>query len=277
MQPLNFKDLKKVGNEYKTNCPQCGGQGKLYINFHIRVWHCFKCGKAGRFRPDLISAVPAMPEKPKTVEPLPPGSPIEFNPRVREYFDKVRKIKPYDDWYYCSTGKYANRVILPVVFNGVYRGFQGRSLDPNESFRYLTGDGTKTGKILWGLDYSLTQFSYKKTCFLTEGIFGSCRIHEMGFPSVCSFTKRISSIQAAGFAAKYRQAIIAYDRDALSMALHAGFQLFAYGVTVAVLLMKKKGPDDHSLEELRQLEVVPLFDLEERISRGTVRLDQTPI
>lgn len=270
-EPFDLKRLKRSGKDYKTNCLHCGGILKMYISFDKGIWHCFRCNKAGRIRSGMINAAPSYTEKEKDAEQLPEGDSIGMTKRAREYLQN-RNIKPYKEWYFCKGGKYAERIIMPVVFQGRYRGFQARTIDPDGQPRYLSSIGLHISRVLWGMDYSRKRFPDAKTIFISEGIFGSCRIHELAYPSACSFTKRLSATQAAAIATHYTKVILAYDLDALSGALHAGFQLFQFGIRVAVLNMKHKGPDDHTLEELGNLEAIPLLDLEKRVANGTVTI-----
>ena len=47
--------VRKGGQEYCVNCPKCGDVKKhLYINPHLGVGHCFRCGYSGRVEEILV-------------------------------------------------------------------------------------------------------------------------------------------------------------------------------------------------------------------------------
>jgi len=71
-------DLRPAGGgECRANCPHCGDRRRhLYVNRERRLWHCFRCGRAGRLIETALSAPimrslsgPADKGKPR---PLPP-------------------------------------------------------------------------------------------------------------------------------------------------------------------------------------------------------------
>jgi len=251
------------GGELKFDCPNCGGVKKLYLNRSKGVYYCFRCQSKGRIRKN--TRIKAAPQKPlcRPVEFLPSGDPIYASPVALKYLSR-RGAQPRTDWLYCAFGKFAHRIIIPVYCENVYRGFQARTIIQDDP-RYQTARGMKTDEILYNYD-----MGGGPLCYLAEGVFGALRLEQLGRPAVASFTKRLTQKQAALIAIKWRSCIVAFDKDATSEARQAGFMLYRLGVTPFILQMRNKGPDDHSVDELRRLSVQPLFDAVAGASQGTI-------
>jgi DNA primase len=76
----------------------------------------------------------------------------------------------------CITGRYANRIIIPITLdNNHWYGFISRSIDPNESVRYLNSN-TRFSKLLFGLPEIIEGIDSKRGIYLCESTFDALTI-----------------------------------------------------------------------------------------------------
>lgn len=248
-------DYIRSGDELKTTCTFCHTENKLYLNFHKQLYYCFKCHKKGRIGKDLINKVKNLPPpKPKDPEPLPLAViPLKDSPPAMAYLS-TRQVVMRDDWLFCYEGEYANRIVFPVYCHGRYYGFQARTILPPsmEPIRYRSSRNLPLSKILYNYDKTPRGVEI----VIAEGILASTRFTH----GVSVFTKRISFEQASLLSVKASRIVIAFDKDALQEAVLGGYVLNRCGIHPYIMLMKHKGPDDHTVEELEHLEVRSLFD-----------------
>lgn len=257
--------LRKSGNELKTDCPRCGGKLKLYINPIKRLFVCFKCDFRGRVTKELFDDIEALPQEKREITPIPEDTmPIISSPTARAYL-RARHIEPRAEWLFCFGGRFADRILFPVWCYGKYWGFQGRTVHTQERVRYISSPGLPLSRILYNLD-TLPRHLGVQPVYVTEGIFGSLVFEN----SVAAFTKRLSPWQAQALAVRARNVTIAFDKDALQQSIEAGYLLYSFGVNVSIMLMKHKGPDDHTHQELAELPIVSLFDITKHLTKGFV-------
>jgi len=256
------KDIKVRGNEIITHCPKCSGEFKLYTNHQKHVFNCFRCGYSGRLTSTVLNKeIPFKESKETKITPLPEfKTPIMASDRALAYLKK-RNLDFLPEWYFCHAGPYADRIILPVIFDHKYLGFQARTIHTVSSKkeipitcwcgmvhidikRYMTSPGLLISKIL---------FNYDKVpapmCYVVEGIFNTLRFYN----AVAAFSKNLSARQAELLASKYSTIILAFDLDATSDICKAGNLLFSFGCVVKVLPLIKKDPAEHTAEEISKL------------------------
>lgn len=258
---MRARDFRRSGEDYKVTCPSCGGEYKMYVNFKKGIYHCFRCHSKGRVSKDLRDAIVATPAPAeKKAEPLPEHlNSITANPVARRYLQD-RGIKPMNDWGFCSFGRYYDRIIIPLKCFGKYWGFQARTVDEYEPRRYLSSKGLPIHQLLWGFDETARQTNH--SVIITEGVFAARWVNQnrLGISAIAAFTKRLSPKQASTIATRFKTCFIAFDSDAVSEALEASWLLYRYGVDTHVIQMKRKGPDDHTVDEFTSLNVYPLFE-----------------
>lgn len=237
-----------VGNQWRGDCPFCGKENHFFMNSQNGLFDCKSCGEVGnwfkfqkltktgsvqetekgkRKNFNLVSIVLDDTERQNEIENdiEPIELPEEFEiitkqttPRAYRYLIKDRKFS-YEQiknnrLLYARTGKYWNRVIIPVFMFGELYGYFGRFI-PMEGLgkikrKYLNGYGLDFSKMLWNYD----NIDNSKPVILLEGSFGGMRIDDN---VVATFGKKISKYQIALLKLKrVKSLILLYDVDALS-------------------------------------------------------------
>ncbi len=252
---LKNKRLRSGRKELKADCPYCNASGKIYVNISRGLYYCQRCHAKGRITgqivKDIFGQVVQKEEKPELIPTI--CQPVQEVPLALDYLRR-RNLEPYQDWVYCSYGKYHNRILMPVYFRGKYRGFIGRSLNPREPHRYLTSLHFPTSKVLWGFD----RLREEGTATIAEGIFDASKFED----GVATFTNRLSDVQASSLASRVDMVEIAYDRGVVKPVITAGLQLFNYGIyNVSVVLIPKKDPAECTKEELQKAERTSIWNL----------------
>lgn len=150
----------KGGRNVYADCPICSGKKTLGIEREKKIFHCFKCNEGGRGGDiwngkahvtrmirlvtgiswndtiELIYRMSGFPDPPrqkkstpiqllpKEAEPLKDAS--NFHPGV--IYLTYRKMQHLQNTsYFCRTGQYKDRVILPAYFLGEMIGYEAKS------------------------------------------------------------------------------------------------------------------------------------------------------
>jgi DNA primase len=195
-------------------CPWCH-KGKNHFlvstNRNKPVAHCFHCGKATNWAGlivkikglniqearDLVDSGLYFKEtKEKKKLDLPK---IDF-PSVTPWTDETwqylvnRGISNKTAWehgiYYCGSGKYGGRIILPIIFKGKRVSFQARAVN-GQAKKYDNPKGFPSSRILFNYD----NYDGKGKVVVVEGIFDALRLHQEGICAMATFGKEISSDQ----------------------------------------------------------------------------------
>jgi hypothetical protein len=222
---------------FLENCPNCGKAGKHAWNFSVSrtkmVSHCFRCGKSYRWEwlvakfghmsaqeaTRLMGAMPVSRVKQDTGRKILPAI---MPPRSgwtieSELYLRNRGIseQTQEDFglYYCSIGKYARRIIVPVTLGGIPMTFQARSIDKNVEPRYRSPFDSPKRHVMLNLD----RYRGQKEIVLVEGPFDILRLHEHGIYAVSPLGKSLSKEQINLLTNLPIDAIvIMQDKDALS-------------------------------------------------------------
>ena len=167
-------------------------------------------------------------KKEQAAIPSPLEMPPEFKPILEQgrFFDYL-KNRGFDAPYWvaraynlkcCNTGRWKDRIIIPIYQNGKLVAWTGRALqNPIVAPRYLsTGDAIKTA--LFNEDRIRKGGKY---LFITEGPFDAMKIDYYGYPMYAAATAvfgtsvtmtQISILREV--AAKYQKVILLFDADA---------------------------------------------------------------
>lgn len=115
------------------------------------------------------------------------------------------------DIAYCESSHYksaSNRIIIPIVFQGKYRGWQARSIgNPKFGPKYFTAPGLKKSCLIYNFDRA-SKCPYP---VIMEGATDVWRVGEAG---ICLFGKTISERQLSLVQQTWRKAIVLLDPDA---------------------------------------------------------------
>lgn len=192
------------GNELHMPCPLCGDhKPRLYINRLTGRWMCFHCDEKGGLEAFLMEALLYDPiqagrlmaqmrdEAPTARRERAPVKPteIEWPPFAMSFEEEkvdgrywsylvdrgiaANQIAQYDIRW-CPVGKYAERVIIPIMMGGVLRGWMARLIrEPvGKEQKVLHPLGMKSSLLLFGLD----DVAPDSAVVLTEGPFDALRI-----------------------------------------------------------------------------------------------------
>lgn len=222
------------GSEVSLFCPRCdtrdSSRPHLFFNVEEGIGHCFRCD----FNPSLYNLIKAFGDdrvnpqmSPQTTFrrvsldypelahiDLPEYSrPIDDSERARPYLEYLLSrgftrddISSYN-LYYCVTGRYKFRVIIPVTMFGDIVGFQGRSISATVEKKYDNPPGCDFGSLLFNFD---TALSYE-TIILVEGVFDAIKT---GRNSVATFGKKISENQLLLLTKHWQSVVLLWDSDA---------------------------------------------------------------
>lgn len=285
----NRASISELPYELNLDCLLCGGKQKMYVNKNSKRWLCHKCGERGGLT-DLIESVAGLSlheavrlildDRNKTtvlrrgrlnadseIGPeidYPEGFKFLSFPETREnkrFWKYLRSTKrgilpsvalDYKLGY-CATGRYRNRVVVPVYWFDTLVTWVARSLSDDVERTKLTPFGNKQSNYLLNLD----RLWGRDEIVLVEGPFDALKLPDV---AVASFGKKISRKQVSLLThANVKRVLIAYDNDALD-ATWATARILSKRFDVGVVTLPD-GEDPGSLPELttRQLlkEAIP--------------------
>lgn len=151
-------------------------------------------------------------------------------------------------------GRYAGRVILPVLEEGRLVTFQARDITGRTRAKYLGPTGAPLGEVLFNLDEARTHAQI----ILCEGIISAICT---GPDAVASFGKTLKPVQVALLVRAGRPVIVLYDAakpepqalDATREAIEAARHLRRAGVEVSLGSLPWGDPADHPREDVRRI------------------------
>jgi len=138
--------------------------------------------------------------------------------RVPAYFAK-RRITPQTarayGMGYCKTGKYANRLVVPVSYAGKNYGFVARAMWPvtdKRERKYLNADGMLSSLVL----FNLAQAARYAHLIIVEGVFDAVAV---GPNAICTLGVSVSDRQLELLSLTGARTItVMYDSDAVAQA-----------------------------------------------------------
>lgn len=178
---------------YRTNCPACvmrtGKEDRRWsMGFYPATgfYHCFKCSIHGTLKDDFSDLAAANPDESEdSVGPVSP--PENFYPLSEEPALSSQAAKPAmsymksrnvfkSTWSACQIGvcvgggDFNNRIVVPVVSQGVWLGYVGRVWDEEGVFlKYKNCENMKRGKMLWNMD--ALRNTTDEPVIIVEGLF----------------------------------------------------------------------------------------------------------
>ena len=88
-----------------------------------------------------------------------------------QFFEELFYVDKFQEWVNKQKPTFENdkyehgRIIIPLVRDGSWYGFQGRSLNPNDTMRYITIILDETQPKIYGIDRT----DKNKVTYITEG------------------------------------------------------------------------------------------------------------
>lgn len=203
------------------------------------VFHCWRCSvfavtdvswiaDAADVIPIAVDVVPVHLGPPEGFETLDPTRP-EHSAAV-QYLTTGRDLNVLDQALaagvgFCSSGKYAGRVVIPHLEDGEWRGFVARSMFGREP-RYLTPRGMQRRHLLWGLE----GLDHSHPVWVTEGVFDALPLRPR---SVATYGTGITTEQVDLMAEHLTQVVFCLDADAWKKARMLASRLRLRGLTTA--------------------------------------------
>ncbi len=215
--------------EAVSDCPGCGRQKKLWVNLETGAWVCFYCLRAGPSEAPLVplyqlihdctrdearrglldlrgprqgSRASTTPEIEQARPEWTGALPEEYEPvydedgwNVPHYLLErgISALTARDyELGYCAAGRYAGRVILPIIHNDKVMGFQGRAVDAWRSPKYDQPAGMPKSKLLFGHD----RVRPNADLLVVEGAFDVLGCREADLDAVAILGKTLSTDQA---------------------------------------------------------------------------------
>lgn len=265
LQDVYKSDFKKTGNpdQIRIRCIFCDESNyKLYIHLVKKVYICHKCGAKGRIQDngELLVRLDIFDKKVKEFQ----DGKVRSTPVVdlpQEYIGPVKRSHgvPYSyltkrgisqseiNRYrigYCSTGKFRERVILPIYEGEKLTYFIGRAYT-QRSPRYLNSNSGRS-KVIFK-----TFTEPVKEAILVEGIFTAIYVSQV-LPAIATLGKVVTEAQCKKIAQVVDKVYVMLDRNAKKETIQATFMLAHY-IEALPIFIKAEAPDLHSHEELRRM------------------------
>jgi len=224
------------GEMFLDRCPYCGAPKTHKSSFTVSkvrpVFYCYRCGTKGNWT-KLVSKLGKMSYQAaglivghvkanKTEEKKEEQIVVRFptsamwSTRAVNYLEKRQidaKTRDHFHLYFCNSGKYRDRIIVPVFHKGERITFQGRTVLPDGDPRYLSPPNDGKNRLLFNYDSLSTKI---KVVILAEGPFDVIRLYQNRVTAVCSLGKSISDTQIALLKERgIKKVILMQDRDAL--------------------------------------------------------------
>jgi hypothetical protein len=248
--------------------PECGKSNHLYVNARSGKWICHVCGQASHDIKRLLIQVEGydwlksgaglmgMGEAPEPEQEPEPKEPERINtPLPPEYipvwdgerwsFPKYltsrninRKTARRLDLGYCSSGEYANRIILPIRCP-LGNSFTSRMVHNYTRIRYKAGE--HAGRLLYGWE-SLRW--YRGKVVLVEGPFDAIKVIQSGYAAIALMGKLLSRTKTPLLNSIDRELVVMLDEEAGKESIKVAREL---GSKIAVA---KNDPGDMDKEEI---------------------------
>ena len=258
---------KKSRDNYAFHCPFCNHyKPKLEINLLTsnrgeNPFACWVCGTKGKTIRSLLTQLKIPLDTannileyvknevsreldvsihlglPKEFKPLYEGFTIEFN-RVKKYL-YTRGLTDEDfikyNIGYCSSGAYANRVIIPSYdSNNILNFFIGRLAGNMQGVSY------KNPAVNKDIVFFENMVNWKTPVILCEGVFDAMAIKRNAIPILGKVvSKKLYERLAHG---ETKDVYVALDKDALKGALLIADKLLALGKRVFLVNLEEKDP-----------------------------------
>jgi hypothetical protein len=225
------------------------------------TYHCFRCGVVGRLSEAWIPSTKAgkpLDERPPNLGPPPsfarlyeePGASARALASARAYL--VKRRLPVSIWAQagigaCIMGRFAGRVVVPVISGARWLGYVGRAWEASVELKYLYPRGMSRGSTLYN-QVALAERT-DRPLFVVEGVFDALAL----WPDAVAVLGKPSRIQVAMLEGAARPVVVALDGDAWAEGEMLGLRLRFRGVRAgSVHLPPCTDPDEVPLDLLVQ-------------------------
>lgn len=256
--------VRKKGSQLFFNCPfHEDDNGHLGVNVAKGVYHCFKCNSSGKIKEleapltdfkkkveDFLYGRPEEKEGQKVLVTLPEdyqkihsgsGLPYRYLRDRGISEDEIRKYK----MGYCSSGFFAERIIIPIYMENILKYFVGRTYT-NRAPKYLNTPVPKDSTIFKTFSGRVDK------AIICEGVFDAISIGRV-FPAISILGKVLNgSQQIMSIVGATRQAFVMLDSDAEKDGFLAA-SLLNYYIPTQVMFIKAKDPGSMTPKEIRKM------------------------
>ena len=280
-----FGDYITAPDDYRVNCIFCikrkkskDTEHKLYLSWSKDFYHCFRCDTSGKlenlfedkiynfeeekedlsleketFRKEIeIRNVEPIPENSVLLTYLPPNHPAIIYaksrgvifPKESLFCENYIREKYKGEFVY---SKYGSRIIFPIFINGIYQGFQARTIT-DHPIKYVNSEGFIKSKIIYNWDRA----KHSSVLVVVEGIIDSIKT---GLDkSVAIFGKSLSKFQRDLIMYnRFDKIIIMLDRDAFINTKKIAKELSLFHNNIWYVKIKCKDPGSTPSDELNNL------------------------
>jgi DNA primase len=225
----------------------------MSINLETGLWQCFKSQKKGNFihlfadlenlsykaaynkflvdeffsEPKQEVSISASPSQAKIEEEFSNFKSLEVD-RIGSIFNSeavvyliTRGIINQGPFYYCDTGLYRGRIIIPYLHEGRTIFFQGRALYSDMSPKYLNYKGVKASSILYPFKYDSTEPLY-----ICEGVFDAMSLKALGYNATTTLSCHVSKEQINQLKYYNGPLVVAYDNDQAGLSGLRSFEIY---------------------------------------------------
>lgn len=255
-------EARPSGGEWlRSNCPFCSEVvGKadrkqaFSINRYTGWFHCFRCGTAGRI--DRL-AEEAIEERPAPKAPSAVAPPEGFIALWEGSNAQGRAVRPAVAYLAkrgvgppliaeahvgcCISGKYAGRVVVPVLDSGMrhWLGWVSRAWAPRAFRPYLNLPGPWRGGVLY--NHAAAHVATDDPLFVVEGVFDALAL----WPNAAAVLGKPSASQVDALACATRPVVALLDGDAWEESLALALKLRLLGQRAgAIRLPPMLDPDE---------------------------------
>jgi DNA primase len=165
-------------------CPPCKTDSTFSFQPSTGHWHCFRCGTGGSLEPDDFTDTLASVsvdtgqearQPPEGFLPLGYGDGLKAMSAApaRKYLAKrgvsADTIRRLQIGCVLGSGRYANRIVVPILAGGHWRGWVARDFTGKAAKKYLNPRGSWRSDILFDIDSIAIETD--TPCLLVEGVF----------------------------------------------------------------------------------------------------------
>ena len=271
------KSYQLKNGEHSFFCPKCSHhKRKLQINTETQRFHCWVCNFGGHKISQLLRKVGAPKslikealqlvgdyvsyDKDKTEKKHDISLPKEYQPLYIKSNDPIYKnaihylrkrnisIKDVLRYSigYCSSGVYANRIIVPSYDkDGRLNYFVARDIFPNSSMKYKNPPASKD---VIGFELFV---NWNEDIVLVEGVMDAISVRKNVIPLLGKFPSK--SLVKKLVEKKVKTIYIALDEDAKQDAIKLSKFLMDYGIETYLLEMDGKDPNQIGFDKFWEL------------------------
>jgi DNA primase len=132
-----------------------------------------------------------------------------------------RGLLNQEPFFFCETGPYQNRLIIPYLHEGRMIFFQARALYPDQEPKYLNFRGAKSSSILYPFDYES-----QEPLYVCEGVMDALSLKALGYNATTTISCFVSKEQINQLKFYNGPIVVSYDNDQAGLKGLRNFEIF---------------------------------------------------